>query len=192
MTPRFLKSAASLAVLAALAFANPAFADDKKERDLSAEGGSDSLSASYDETSGYRRGMKLQIKSLNGNTVEAGDYVRFQLKSNRDGFVHLYVVSASGRVQLWMENVEISAGETINYPSSKDVKIKAEPPYGKDRIVAILTERRLDGFRGRVTTLRPVDLDMSEAAFRREVEGLMSDVPKSRWTWAGLTIKLAR
>ena len=174
-----LTAATALAVIAC-----PVAAREDKDDDRD-------LTPAWQSTPG-NRSMKLAFKSMNGSRVEEGDTVRFQMRANRDGYVHMYVVSASGRVQLWMENIAISADEKLTYPSSNDVKITARPPFGKDRIVAILTQNKMDGFLGRIATRRPVDLDMSESEFRKDVEAMMADVPKSRWTWSTLTVSLKR
>ena len=45
-------------------------------------------------------GLKLAFKSMNGNTVEKGELIHFQMRANHDGYLYLYTVNASGRVQL--------------------------------------------------------------------------------------------
>lgn len=158
-----------------------------QESDLTVQDGS----GAQDVHPGPRsKGTKITIKSLAGSTVEAGNTVGFRIKSNAPGFVHLYSVNASGRIQLWMENVPIEAAEPLSYPSDPRMKIKATPPGGKDRVLVILTKSRLDGFQGRRTTRVPEDIEMGQASFLKHLKELMSDVPRAQWTWAETSVKV--
>src|SRR5262245_5933483 len=53
----------------------------------------------------------------NSNVVPLGAPVSFQISSSVSGYGHLYVMSASGRAQVWMENVPIAAGQRLLFPT---------------------------------------------------------------------------
>lgn len=176
-------------VLAAPALSLPAAADagiavrdGSGARDLAPDGEWPGL----EETSS---GVKIELVPVDGRRVTVGRPVRFEIKSNHDGFAHLFVVSASGRVQLWMENVPVGAKRTLRYPGSA-VTIEAAAPEGCDRLLLIVSRNRLDGFTGRDTVRKPRDLDMDEAAFRRDLDSMMADYPSTDWTWTTASVEV--
>jgi hypothetical protein len=124
----------------------------------------------------------ITVRSQQGRKVEDGETVRFDIAVNRTGYAHLYVISASGRVQLWMENVPIKAGERMSYPLDDEFEIRATSPRGKDRVVAVLTKKRLDGFEGYDTTTAPQDLDLTAKAFRHAIDRKLQKLPNGQWT----------
>src|SRR5438046_2918504 len=83
--------------------------------------------------------------------VEIGAPIGFEVSSGRDGFGHLYVLSASGRVQLWMENVPVEANQSLSYPFD-GLTIHASAPKGIDHVMLLVTRDRIDGFNGRRTS----------------------------------------
>lgn len=184
MSAKFLVATALTCFIACGPTASAAESTGHFARDLSAEVvGSPALGASA-------TGAKLSVTSMAGPVVEEGQRVRFKIASNRSGFVHLYVLSASGRLQLWMENVPIAASRPLIFPTTTDVTIKAEAPGGRDRIVALLTRKRLDGFNGQMTTETPMDLDMGREEFQNAVEGMLTENEKNDLTWASTAVRV--
>lgn len=176
----------ALALLASLSLAAllPAAADaGSRPRDLSPRPdngfGYDQMSPDYGST----KRPAASIRSLTGRKVHEGDEVRFEIKSNRDGYGHVYVISASGRAQLWMENVPLKAGRKLRFPDG-DYTINATGPEGKDKIVLIVTRTRLNGLLGRETTDIPEDIDLDRGEFREAIETMMRRYPRTDWTWA--------
>ena len=132
---------------------------------------------------------KIELLPVGGSEVSIGRPVRFEIKSNRDGFTHLFVVSASGRVQLWMENAPVTAKLALRYPSS-GVTIEATAPEGCDRLLLIFSRYRLNGFTGRATVKIPRDLDLDESEFQRDLESMMADYPRADWTWTTASVEV--
>jgi hypothetical protein len=131
----------------------------------------------------------VSISATSGSKVEEGAAVRFTLRCSKSGWGHMYVVSASGRVQLWMENVPVAAGETLHWPF-KGTTVRAVSPNGTDHIVFIATKHRLDGFDGRETTRDPQALDMGVNDFKDALRDRLTDLPRSEWSWAETTVKV--
>src|SRR5215471_8792797 len=68
--------------------------------------------------------------------VPVGAPVSFEVGSSVNGFGHLYVISASGRVQVWMENVPIAAGQRL-FPAGGN-GIEAAAPAGREELMLIV------------------------------------------------------
>lgn len=179
-----LPTIAALGCLLAAACGSAAEAKSKFARDLSAD------VVQSPAHGGSAQGVRLSITSMSGSRVEEGGKVRFRIASNRTGFAHLYVLSASGRLQLWMENVPIRASKALVYPTAPGVTIRAVAPLGQDRIVALLTRKRLDGFNGRQTTDIPMDLDMEQDEFQNAFEGMLAEDERNDWAWARTAVRV--
>lgn len=121
--------------------------------------------------------------------IEIGAPISFEVSSGRDGFGHLYVLSASGRVQLWMENVPIEAHQSFRYPFD-GMTIHATAPKGIDHVILLVTRDRIDGFRGRRTTHTPSGLNHTHAGFKRALEAKFMHMPRTRWTYAQSRVRV--
>jgi hypothetical protein len=120
--------------------------------------------------------------------VRIGAPISFELASSVDGFAHVYVVSASGRVQVWMENVAIPAGQQKVFPTRG--RITAAPPAGRDDIVLVVTRERIKGFLGYGPTRTPRDLDYDPAAFKHAVRDKFEDLPRRDWGYARALVQV--
>jgi hypothetical protein len=56
---------------------------------------------------GNHQSPNVAIEAVGSPFVRIGHAVELDLQSDQDGFAHLYVLSASGKVQLWTENLPI-------------------------------------------------------------------------------------
>jgi hypothetical protein len=74
--------------------------------------------------------------------VTVGEPISFEVGSNMNGFGHIYVLSASGRVQVWMENVPVAAGQRLQFPTGR-VWIRAAAPDGRDDFMLIFSKFRI-------------------------------------------------
>src|SRR5262249_43004572 len=79
------------------------------------------------------------------SVVPVGAPITFEISTSASGYGHLYVISASGRAQVWMENVPISAGERLLFPTG-GLGIKASAPAGREDLMLICTKERINGF----------------------------------------------
>jgi Domain of unknown function (DUF4384) len=120
--------------------------------------------------------------------VRIGAPINFELGSSMDGFAHVYVVSASGRVQVWMENMPIAAGQHKLFPTRG--QITAAPPAGRDDIVLVVTRERIKGFLGSGSTRTPRDLDYDPVAFKDAVRQRFEDLPRRDWGYARTLVQV--
>ena len=63
---------------------------------------------------------------LGPSSIAVGAALEFRMVSTADGFAGLYVLSASGRTQAWLENVRLRAGEPIVFPQ-QGLIVRATP-----------------------------------------------------------------
>jgi Domain of unknown function (DUF4384) len=120
--------------------------------------------------------------------VRIGRAVSFEISTNVDGYAHMYVVSASGRAQVWLENVPISPGRNIRFPTNGN--ITAAPPVGQDDIVLIVTRDRVKGFLGWGSTRTPRVLSYSPGAFREAVRERFEDLPRRDWSYDRTVVRV--
>jgi Domain of unknown function (DUF4384) len=138
-------------------------------------------------TPGQKARPRVTLKP-SSPVVRIGAAINFELGSNVDGFAHVYVVSASGRVQVWMENVQISAGQHTLFPARG--QITATAPAGRDDIVLVVTRERIKGFLGYGAVRTPRDLDYDPVSFKRAVRERFEDLPRRDWSYARTLVQV--
>jgi hypothetical protein len=121
--------------------------------------------------------------------VPVGAPVSFEVSSSINGFGHIYVLSASGRVQVWMENVPIAAGQRLRFPVGGQ-GIEAAAPAGREDLMLIVTRDRIDGFIGSEATRTPRLLDYSHEAFKRALTAKFADLPHRHWGYARASVQV--
>jgi len=119
--------------------------------------------------------------------VAVGAPVTFEVSSSVNGFGHLYVLSASGRVQVWLENASIAAGQRLVFPTG-EMGIKAAAPTGREDLMLIVTRDRINGFFGYEGTNVPRVLDYSQAAFKKRLTERFADMPHAQWGYARTSV----
>jgi hypothetical protein len=110
------------------------------------------------------------------STLSIGQPVRFRLVSFADAYGHLYVFSASGRSQLWLENVHLRAGVPINYPRPGQI-VRAAPPAGDEIVMFVATRAPIKGFVGSAVSTTPIDLQFSHEA-RSQLQQTLDQIPR--------------
>ncbi|MBO0763769.1 MAG: hypothetical protein J2P50_04145 [Hyphomicrobiaceae bacterium] len=123
------------------------------------------------------------------SVVPVGTPVGFEVYSSINGFGHIYVLSASGRVQVWMENVPIAAGQRLTFPIGGP-PIEAAAPAGREDLMLIVTRDRIDGFIGYAATRTPHLLDYSHRTFKRALTAKFIDLPHHQWGYARTSIQV--
>jgi hypothetical protein len=121
--------------------------------------------------------------------VPVGAPVGFEVSSSINGFGHIYVLSASGRVQVWIENVPIAAGQRLRFPIGGQT-IEAAAPAGREDLMLIVTRDRIDGFIGYEATRTPRLLDYSHEAFKRALTAKFVDLPHRLWGYARTSVQV--
>jgi hypothetical protein len=132
--------------------------------------------------------LNVSLIPLMPSVVPVGAPIGFNIGATANGFANLYVLSASGQVQVWLENVRINAGRMISYPSS-NLAIQATPPGGDDQVVLVVTRAPLPGFaRGVVRT--PLTLQYSHRGFWRALGQKVRALPPGTWAKAEVTVRV--
>jgi hypothetical protein len=119
--------------------------------------------------------------------VPIGAPITFEVSSSINGFGHLYVFSASGRVQVWLENAPIAAGERLVFPMG-GTGVRAVAPAGREHLVLVVTRDRINGFLGYEGTDTPRLLDYRPATFKKRLTDKFIDLPHSRWGYARASV----
>jgi hypothetical protein len=121
--------------------------------------------------------------------VPIGSPITFQITSSVNGYGHLYVMSASGRAQVWMENVPIAAGERLYFPTG-GLGIKAAAPAGREDLMLIVTRERIDGFFGYKSTRSPRVVEHDHQSFKQALTEKFTEMPRRQWGYARTSVRV--
>ena len=135
------------------------------------------------------RAVQVSLMPIGSSTITIGQPLRFKMVSLADGFGHLYVLSASGRTQLWLENIRIHAGRPIGYPTSGKI-VRAAAPAGDETVIFVASRKPIDGFAGVGSTLTPVDLQLSHEGFRAAIEQKFNGISRENWAFAEIRVRV--
>ena len=155
--------------------------------EIAANEGEDFLQEEVD----VRRGRPTVKLRAIGHAAGFDARLRFELKSDHDGFAHFYSLGASGNVEVWLENVPVKAGRSLSYPSGR-LTVQIRLPHGRERLVAVVTRERIDGFLGTGTTRLPHLLSESHANFWLSLNATLADLPRTSWGQASIRLDTAR
>jgi hypothetical protein len=80
-----------------------------------------------------------------GRTIMSGNPVPLRIRSDRDGFLSLFVVDADGSVRMLLPNARterfrVRAGQSVSIPGDLPFTLRAAPPAGVTRIRAVVTD----------------------------------------------------
>lgn len=138
----------------------------------------------------YSEPVQASLTPIGPSTLAIGEPIQFKMATLSEGYGHLYVLSASGRSQLWMENVPVHAGVPISFPRSGQI-VRATPPAGNEVVLFVTTRARIHGFiGGGSTSLTPYDLQYSRDAFRNALQAQLDALPRNDWAIAELNIRV--
>lgn len=134
------------------------------------------------------RPVQVSLMPVGPSTLAIGQPLRFRMVSLSDGYGQLYALSASGRSQLWMENVRLRAGQPVNYPRPGFI-VRAAAPAGDETILFVATRAPISGFVGGAST-KPFDLQFTHDGLRSAVQQQLDAMPRSDWAIGELTIRV--
>ena len=138
----------------------------------------------------YSGPVQASLMPIGSSTLAIGQPIRFKMVSLGDGYGNLYVLSASGRSQLWMENVRVHAGVPISFPRPGQI-VRASPPAGDEVVLFVATRSRIEGFLGGGSTSNtPFDLQYTHDAFRSALQAQLDALPHEDWAVAELNIRV--
>jgi len=121
--------------------------------------------------------------------VPVGGWINFEVGSSISGFGHIYVLSASGRVQVWVENMPIAAGRRSLFPTGA-IGIRAAAPAGREDLLLIVTKNRIDGFLGSGITSMPRVLGHDHQAFKEALTAKFINLPRREWGYARTAVQV--
>lgn len=134
--------------------------------------------------------VQVSLMPIGPSSLSVGEPIRFKMVALAEGFGHLYVLSASGRTQLWMENVRVHAGVPVGFPRGGQI-VRATPPAGDETVLFVATRSRIGGFLGggSVSTV-PFDLQYTHDTFRGALQAQLDALPRNDWAIAELHIRV--
>jgi hypothetical protein len=136
------------------------------------------------------RPIHLSLVPTMPSVLAIGQPIGFQLRSTADGFGHLYVLSASGKVQLWFENLPVRKMHSVSYPCS-GLQVRAAPPAGDETVIFVVTRERFEGFAGRGTTCSPLALQHTHTDFCEALRRKTARIERTRWAAVSSVIRVA-
>lgn len=138
----------------------------------------------------HLRPVQVSLMPVGPSTLSIGQPLRFRMVSLAESYGHLYVFSASGRSQLWMENVRLHAGAPYVYPSPGRI-VRAAAPAGDDTVMFVATRNRIAGFLGGGrTSTTPFDLQYSHDAMKSALQAQLDALSREDWAIAETTIRI--
>lgn len=139
--------------------------------------------------SGVSGPVTVSLVPSGSPVIRIGDPIRFKVVSTHAGFGHVYVMSASGRVQLWAENLRLQAGVPVDLPR-RGLAIVAAPPAGDETVLFVATRKRFQGFLGGSTTANPAELQITRDSLLPTLQGKLGVFPREHWGFAQLVIRV--
>ena len=116
------------------------------------------------------RPVQASLMTVGPSVLSIGEPLGFRMASLAcEGYGQLYVLSASGRSQLWLENVRLHTGQPIYYPSPGFI-VRASPPAGDETVLFVVTRAPFHGFVGG-TSATPFDLQYTHDGLRAAISG---------------------
>jgi hypothetical protein len=135
--------------------------------------------------------VEVSLTPIGPSTIAIGEPLKFRLLSLADGYASLYVLSASGRSQLWLENVRVRAGIPLVYPRA-GMLVRAAPPAGDEHVMFVVTRSRISGFLGGGSdATNPIDLQYTHDGLRGALQSQLNATPRGDWAVAEVTVRVA-
>lgn len=118
--------------------------------------------------------------------LNVDNQIRIHGKADRNGYGHLYLLSANGKAFVVKENVPITPKRDVEWnvtgPSN------GSSSFGKDRVIFVTTKSKINGFAGEASIRKQYSLDIDEAAFRRALRAKTDRLAKNEWATAEATV----
>ena len=134
------------------------------------------------------RAVQASLLTVGPSVLSIGQPLRFRMVSLSEGYGQLYVLSASGRSQLWLENVRLHAGQPINYPRP-GFTVRAAPPAGDETVLFVASRTPIRGFVVD-TSATPFDLQYTHEGLRSAIQERLDAMPRSDWAIAEVSVRV--
>ena len=123
------------------------------------------------------------------SVLSIGEPLGFRMASLAcEGYGQLYVLSASGRSQLWLEERASAHGST-HLLSESGFIVRASPPAGDETVLFVVTREPFHGFVGG-TSATPFDLQYTHDGLRAAIQERLAAMPRSDWAVAEVSVKV--
>ena len=171
-----------LAVLAAIISASSASAQDKL-RDLTVE--------SHRPVHAARPAAgPLNVSLIPTASVAAiGTPLSIQVMASRNAYGHLYLLSASGRTQLLMENVPLVGNRAVSFPP-RNLVLRASAPAGDEKVIFVASRAPIPGFAGGGVTRNPIQLQQTHQGLRTALEHMLQNAAREDYAFAEAVIRV--
>lgn len=131
-------------------------------------------------------GAAFSKPTVHSTSLTVDNQIEIHGKADRNGYGHLYLVSATGKASVVRENVPITQRKNMDW-SVKGPSTGSQS-FGKDRVIFVTTNAKINGFAGDTSIRKQYSLDIEEAAFRRALRAKTDRMPKGHWSIAEATI----
>jgi len=145
--------------------------------------------AAKHETAATSGPVSVTLMTVGPSIIEVGAPIRLQVSSNRDGFASLYIVGASGKVTMLVENVPVAGGRLVKFPK-RSLVLRAAPPVGDDQVLLLVTHERFAGFAGGGTTSIPADVQLTGKGLVEELIKRLGGTPRDRWAFTTINVRV--
>jgi hypothetical protein len=135
------------------------------------------------------RPVQASLMPIGPSTLPVGAPLQFKMVSLADGYGALYVLSASGRAQVWLENVRLRAGAPLTYPNPGLI-VRAAAPAGDDVVLFVASRRPISGFLGGGGSDQPFDLQSTHEGFRSALQSQLNSLARTDWALAEVTVRV--
>ena len=91
--------------------------------------------------------LRIRLDSAEGDPphrLPLGAPVSLRLDAEREGFAALFVLDAQGLLTCIYPSIEVEPGKSLVFPPEGGRRLTAQPPLGRDLVVALLTPEPLE------------------------------------------------
>ena len=172
----------SLAVLAAIIGASPAFAQEPN-RNLAVE-----LPRPAHPMRPLAGPLNVALIPT-ASVVAIGTPLSLRVMATGQAYGHLYLLSASGKTQLLMENVPLAANRAVSFPT-RSLVLRAAAPAGDETVIFVASRAPIQGFAGGGVTRTPMQLQQTHQGLRSALERMLQGAGRADYALAESVIRV--
>jgi hypothetical protein len=123
------------------------------------------------------------------SVVAIGTPLAVRVMATRQAYGHLYLLSASGKTQLLMENVPLVANRPASFPT-RDLVLRAAAPAGDETIIFVASRAPIEGFAGGGVTRTPMQLQQTHQGLRSALDHMLQRAGRADYALAETVIRV--